>query len=319
MENSAEVQRPTEAKLHIEKNKPQKSKKRSSDSPYLFMLPYAALFTLLIILPVVVAVALSFTYYNTVQFPEFVAFKNFIDLFTGDSIFLQNAITNTILYSVIVGPIGYMLAFFLAWMLSQVPHKIRTIYTVIIYSPSVTGPIMMAVVWRILFSGDEKGYLNYWLMEWNIIKEPLQFLQSPDLLVIIMIFIGLWGSMGVGFLAMLAGLLNIDRTMYEAAYIDGIRNRWQEIFYITIPSMKPQMLFGAVMAIIGTFNAADIASTLSGGNPPPQYAGWLIVDHANDFGFIRYEMGYASAVTVVLLVIVILFNRISYKLFGEKD
>lgn len=292
--------------------------KRLADSPYLFILPYAAMFTLLIVLPVVVAMAMSFTYFNTVEFPSFVGFQNYIDLFTGDTVFLQYAVSNTLLYAVAVGPVGYMLAFFLAWMLSQVPHKIRTVYTVIIYSPSVTGGIMMAVVWKVLFSGDRKGYLNYWLMNMGIIEEPLQWLQSPNLLVPIMIFIALWGSMGVGFLAMLAGLLNIDKSMYEAAYIDGIRNRWQEIFYITIPSMKPQMLFGAVMAIIGTFNASGVASALSGGSPPPQYAGWLIVDHANDFGFVRYEMGYASAVTVVLLYIVVLFNKISYKLFGDK-
>jgi len=292
--------------------------KRLADSPYLFILPYAAMFTLLIVLPVVVAMAMSFTYFNTVEFPSFVGFQNYIDLFTGDTVFLQYAVSNTLLYAVAVGPVGYMLAFFLAWMLSQVPHKIRTVYTVIIYSPSVTGGIMMAVVWKVLFSGDRKGYLNYWLMNMGIIEEPLQWLQSPNLLVPIMIFIALWGSMGVGFLAMLAGLLNIDKSMYEAAYIDGIRNRWQEIFYITIPSMKPQMLFGAVMAIIGTFNASGVASALSGGSPPPQYAGWLIVDHANDFGFVRYEMGYASAVTVILLYIVVLFNKISYKLFGDK-
>ncbi|MCJ8010853.1 sugar ABC transporter permease [Paenibacillus sp. KQZ6P-2] len=290
-----------------------------ADSPYMFIFPYAALFSLLIVLPVAVAIGLSFTYFNTVQAPKFVGFQNYIDLFTGDTIFLQHAISNTLFYAVLVGPIGYMLAFFLAWMLSQVPHRIRTIYTVIIYSPSVTGSIMVTVVWKVLFSGDRTGYLNYWLMKMDIIQEPLQWLKSPELLVPIMIFIALWGSMGVGFLAMLAGLLNIDKTMYEAAYIDGIRNRWQEIFYITIPSMKPQMLFGAVMAIIGTFNASGVAATLSGGSPPPQYAGWMIVDHANDFGFTRFEMGYASAVTVVLLYIVILFNKISYKLFGEHE
>jgi multiple sugar transport system permease protein len=211
-----------------------------------------------------------------------------------------------------------MLAFFLAWMLSQVPRNIRTFYTVIIYSPSITGGIMMAVVWRVLFSGDQLGYLNYWLLRMDIIQEPLQWLKNPDLLMPIMILVGMWGSMGVGFLAMLAGLLNVDKTLYEAAYIDGIRNRWQEIFFITIPSMKPQMLFGAVMAIIGTFNASGTAAILSGGSPPPQYAGWMIVDHANDFGFVRYEMGYASAVTVVLLTIVVLFNKISYKLFGDN-
>jgi multiple sugar transport system permease protein len=134
-----------------------------------------------------------------------------------------------------------------------------------------------------------------------------------------MIIVALWSSMGLGFLAMLAGILNIDRTLYEAAAIDGMKNRWQEIFYITIPVIKPQMLFGAVMSIIGTFNAAGLAAALSGGATPPQYSGWLIVDHAIDFGFTRFEMGYASAITVILLLVVILFNRIAYKLFGERD
>ncbi|GKX28402.1 ABC transporter permease [Vallitalea longa] len=298
-----------------------KSKRKLSnikESPYIFILPYGVLFVILIVLPVLVAIGLSFTYFNTIEMPKFVGFKNYIDLLTGDSVFLQHGISNTLMYSLIVGPIGYLLAFLLAWMLSQVPHRIRTIYTVIIYSPSITGPIMMSVVWKVIFSGDQTGYLNYWLMKLQLINEPIQWLQSPEHLMPIMIFIGLWGSMGVGFLAMLAGLLNIDKTLYEAAYIDGIRNRWQEVFYITIPSMKPQMLFGAVMAIIGTFNASGMAATLSGGTPPPQYAGWMIVDHANDYGFIRYEMGYASAITVVLLIIVVIFNKISYKLFGDN-
>lgn len=288
------------------------------ESPYLFIAPYAVFFILLIVLPVLIAIGLSFTYFNTIEMPQFVGFKNYVDLLTGDFTFLQHSVSNTLLYSIIVGPVGYILAFFLAWMLSQVPHRIRTIYTVIIYSPSITGPIMMSVVWKVIFSGDQTGYLNYYLTQFGLITEPIQWLKSPEYIMPIMIFIGLWSSMGVGFLAMLAGLLNVDRTLYEAAYIDGIRNRWQEIFYITIPSMKPQMLFGAVMAIIGTFNTSGLAATLSGGSPPPQYAGWLIVDHANDFGFVRYEMGYASAITVVLLLIVIVFNKISYKLFGEE-
>lgn len=300
------------------KKKTKKIWEKVCDSPFLFVSPYALLFILLILLPVIVAMILSFTYFNTVEFPEFVGFRNYIDLIMGDTVFLQNALVNTILYGVIVGPMGYMLAFFLAWLISQVTHRMRTLYTVIIYSPSITGPIMMGTVWRVLFSGDETGYLNYWLLEWNIIREPIQFLQEPIILFSVMIFIGIWSSMGVGFLAMLGGLLNIDRTLYEAGSIDGVKNRWQEVFYITIPSMKPQMLFGAVMAIVSTFNTAGLAAELSGGSPPPQYSGWLIVDHAQDFGFVRYELGYASAVTVVLLIIVILFNKISYKLFNEN-
>jgi multiple sugar transport system permease protein len=289
-------------------------------SPYVFIAPYAFLFILIIALPVIAAIILSFTSFNTIQAPEFVFLQNYVDILTGDAVFLQKALSNTIIFSIIVGPIGYMLSFTLAWMLAQVPHKARTIYAVIIYSPSITGAVMMANVWRIVFSGDELGYLNNLLMNTlGVIDSPVQYLQDADILFTIMIIVSLWSSMGLGFLAMLAGVLNIDRSLYEAAAIDGMRNRWQEIFYITIPSMKPQMLFGAVMAIIGTFNSVGLASALAGGTAPPQYAGWLIVDHANDFGFVRFEMGYASAVTVILLLIVVLFNQISYRLFGERD
>jgi len=293
--------------------------KKSSQSPYWFVLPYASLFILIIVLPVIVAIILSFFSFDTIQPPTWIGLKNYVNIFTTDSVFLQNAVPNTISFSIIVGPIGYILSFFLAWMLAQVPHKARTIYAVIIYSPSITGAVMMAFVWRILFSGDETGYLNYILLNWFGVKDAIQFLQDADILFYIMILVTLWSSMGLGFLAMLAGVLNIDRSLYEAAAIDGMKNRWQEIFYITIPSIKPQMLFGAVMSIIGTFNAAGIASALSGGGTPPQYAGWLIVDHAADFGFTRFEMGYASAITVILLGIVLLFNKVAYKLFGERE
>jgi len=287
--------------------------------PMAFLLPYVTLFTLIILLPTIISAFLSITYFNTIQVPVYASFRNFINLFTTDTIFLQKAISNTFKYAIIVGTLGYIISFLLAWLLAQITPRIRTLYTLCIYSPSITGPIMMGVVWKVVFSGDQAGYINFALLEIGMIKEPIQFLQNPDLLFPIVIIIGLWSSAGLGFLAMLAGLLNIDRSLYEAAYIDGIKNRWQEIFYITIPSMKPQMLFGAVMAIVGAFNISGVAVALSGGPTPPQYAGWMIMDHASDFGFIRYEMGYASAVTIVLFTIVILFNRISYKLFGNTD
>jgi len=291
---------------------------KTLNHPIVFVLPYIILFSLIILIPTIISAVLSLTYFNTIQKPVFVDFKNYINLLTNDSIFLQKAIANTIKWGVIVGPLGYILSFALAWLLAQVTHKWRTIYTLCIYSPSITGPVMMSVVWRVLFSGDQAGYLNYILMSLGITNEPISFLTNPDFLFPIMLFIGLWSSAGIGFLAMIAGMLNVDRSLYEAAYIDGIKNRWQEIFYITIPSMKPQMLFGAVMAIVQSFNISGLASTLAGGTPP-LYTGWMIMDHANDYGFVRYEMGYASAISVVLLIIVIIFNRISYKLFGSRD
>jgi multiple sugar transport system permease protein len=177
----------------------------------------------------------------------------------------------------------------------------------------------MTVVWKVFFAGDESGYLNFILLELGLIVEPIAFLQSPEYLFAIMVIVALWGSMGVGFLAMLAGILNVSPELYEAAAIDGLKTRWQEIMYITIPAMRPQMLFGAVMAIVGTFSAGALGVQLSGSNPTPNYAGSLIVNHIEDYGFIRYDMGYAAALSLVLLLIIYFFSRLSWRLFGDKD
>lgn len=286
---------------------------------YLFLSPYLILFFVFIVLPVIIAMFLSFTGFNAVERPNFIGLKNYITLLTQDGTFMQSVLPNTIKFSLIVGPVGYFLSFILAWMLAQIPKKSRTVLSLIIYSPSMTAGIAMTVVWTILFSGDATGYLNSMLLNMGFIHEPIQWLQSPEHLMNIMILVSLWSSMGVGFLAMLAGVLNINSEMYEAGYIDGITNRFQEIIHITIPSMKPQMLFGAVMSVVGTFQAGAIGVQLSGANPTPQNSGQLIVNHIEDFGFIRYEMGYAAAISVVLLILIWLSSKFIWKILGEND
>jgi len=301
------------------KSMPLKHLRKESNTAQLFVLPYFIAFLIFITIPVVIGMFLSFTYFNLIQAPEFIGFSNYVYLFTSDDAFMQQVIPNTLQFVVIVGPVGYMLGFFLAWMLAQLPSKLRTVLALIIYSPSMTAGITMAVMWRIIFSGDESGYLNALLLNINLINQPIQWLQNPDYLLTIMIIVTLWSSMGIGFLAMLAGVLNINQDLYEAAYVDGMKNKWQEIFYITIPSMKPQMLFGAVMSLVATFNAGAIGAQLSGQNPTPQNAGQLIVTHLEDYGFIRYDMGYAAAIAVMLLLLVYMFSRVAFKLFGDHD
>ncbi len=285
---------------------------------YAFLAPYALLFIVFIVVPVGAAVLLSFTYFDTIQPPRFIGLSNYIMLITQDELFMKYVLPNTIEFAVLIGPGGYALAFLLAWVLAQLPRIPRAILALILYSPSMTSAVTMATVWQTLFSGDQSGYLNSFLLNLNVIQEPIQWLQSPQYLMPIMIMVTLWSSMGVGFLAMLAGMLEINPELYEAGSLDGIRSRWQEILYITIPSMKPQMLFGAVMAIVGAFQAGAIGVTLSGSNPTPQYAGQLIVNHIEDYGFLRYEMGYAAAVSVVLLLMVLFFSRIANRLFHEE-
>lgn len=274
----------------------------SNRSAYAFLAPYLVLFATFIIVPMVIAMALSFTNFNTIQFPSFVGFLNYVNLLTRDEIFMQYVLPKTVLYALIVGPGGYILSFILAWALAQLSKTPRTILALIFYSPSMTSGVAMTVLWKIIFSGDQTGYLNSWLMRLGIINEPIIWLLDVRYLLPIVIIVALWSSMGVGFLAMLAGILNADESLYEAAALDGVKNRFQEMWYITIPTMKPQMLFGAVMAIVGTFQNGLIGVQLSGANPTPNYAAQLIVNHIEDYGFIRYEMGYAAAVSVVLQI-----------------
>jgi len=288
-------------------------------SAYGFLSGYALMFIVFIVVPVLVAGLLSFTLFDTIQLPKFIGLKNYVTLLTQDDIFMKYVLPNTIEFAVIVGPGGYILSFMLAWMLAQLPKLPRTIMALILYSPSMTSGVAMSVVWLTIFSGDQNGYLNSLMLNYNLIQEPIQWLQSPQYLMPIMIIVTLWSSMGVGFLAMLAGILEINPEMYEAGSLDGISNRFQEIIYITIPSMRPQMLFGAVMAIVATFQAGAIGVTLSGANPTPQYAGQLIVNHIEDYGFLRYEMGYAAAVSVALLLMVLLFARVANNLFGSNE
>jgi len=281
------------------------------------LFPYVLLFAMFIIIPVVAAIALSFTYFNTIEAPEFIGLKNYIRLLTSDEVFMKKVLPNTITYSVIVGVGGYLLSFFLAWSLAQITKVPRTILAIIIYSPSMTGGVLISTIWSVIFNGDKSGYLNYLLLNMGIIDRPILWLQSDKDLLPIMMIVSLLCSMGIGFLAILAGILNINEELYEAAYIDGVKNRFQEIIYVTIPSAKPQMLFGAVMSIVNAFTSSGVGVALSGSNPTPNYAGQLIVTHIEDFGFIRYEMGYAAAVSVVLLIIIQLSSTGANKLFGS--
>jgi multiple sugar transport system permease protein len=288
-------------------------------SAYAFLSVYGLMFTVFIVVPVVVAVGLSFTSFDTIQPPTFNGLRNYIALLTQDDVFMRYVLPNTIQFAVLVGPGGYLLAFLLAWVLAQLPKGPRTVLALILYSPSMTSAVAMSAVWSTLFNGDQNGYLNSFLMSTGMVQEPVQWLQSPAFLMPVMVAVTLWSSMGVGFLAMLAGILEINPELYEAGSLDGIRNRFQEIIHITIPSMKPQMLFGAVIAIVATFQAGAIGVTLSGTNPTPQYAGQLIVTHIEDYGYLRYEMGYAAAVSVVLLLMVYLFSRLATRLFSSND
>ena len=272
---------------------------------YLFLAPYAILFFTFFILPIASSIYFSFTHYNILEAPRFIGLQNYINLILQDEVFLT-AVKNTLVIAVITGPVGYILSFLFAWFINELPRWVRTIAVVIFYAPSIAGNAFY--IFSIIFRGDVYGYLNSILMQFALIDQPKLWLTDPNYMLGVIIIVILWMSMGTGFLSFVAGLQGVDRSMYEAGYVDGVRNRWQELYYITLPSMKPMLLFGAVMSITSAFNVCDVPRALAG-YPSTDYAARTIVTHLFDYGFSRFEMGYASAIATVLFLLMILCNK----------
>ncbi|MBR1607830.1 MAG: sugar ABC transporter permease [Clostridia bacterium] len=272
---------------------------------YLFLLPYALLFLTFFILPIATSIYYSFTYYNILEPPRFIGFQNYINLILQDEVFLT-AVRNTFVIAVITGPIGYILSFLFAWFINELPRWLRTVAVVVFYAPSIASNAFF--IFSIIFQGDAYGYLNSFLLQFGLIDAPILWLLDPKYILPVIIVVSLWMSMGAGFLSFVAGLKGVDHALYEAGYVDGIRNRWQELYFITLPQMKPMLLFGAVMAITSAFNVCDVPRALAG-YPSTDYAARTIVTHLFDYGFSRFEMGYASAIATVLFLVMILCNK----------
>lgn len=291
---------------------------RANYMAYLFIAPFMICFVIFIVGPVASATLLSFTAYDSIQAPRFIGFDNFIKMLTQDVVLMKYVIPNTIVFAVVVGPIGYMLQFLLAWLIIQAPKYTKKAYIMAIYTPSIAGGVLISVVWAVFFSSDRLGYLNDFLLNTGIINTAIAWTQDKAYLLLIMILVTLWGSMGVGFLSLFAGMQNVDPQLYEAGKVDGIHSPLLEMFYITIPSMKPQMLFSAVMAIVNALKSGSIGVLLSGQNPTPNYAGQLIQSHIEDYGFARFELGYATALSFMLVLVSYILSRVCFRFLGSK-
>ena len=279
---------------------------------YFMLAPFMIFFLIFTVIPVVMSLPISFTDFDVISYPEFVGLSNFYTLFLSDKVFLQS-IKVTLIFACFTGPVSYVMCFLLAWLINELPQKLKTIFTLIFYIPSMAG---VYTVWKIIFSGDSYGYLNSVLMDIGIITQPVQWLTDSRYILGVTIAVQLWISLGAGFLALRAGFQNIDRSQYEAGAIEGIKNRWQELVYITIPSMGPQLLFAAVMQIVGSFTAGTVAQNIVG-FPSTDYKAHTIMTHAYDYGWVRFEMGYASAICMVLFVLMYIINRIINKILNK--
>ncbi len=280
---------------------------------YLFLLPYLLIFVVFTVLPVFISVGLSFTYFNVLETPKWTGVSNYIQLLLDDEIFLL-ALKNTLFLALITGPVGFFLSIGLAWLVNEFGPKLRSFLTLLFYAPVISGGAYM--IWQIIFSGDAYGYLNGILLNLGIIYSPIQWLTDSDYMMPAAIVITLWMSFGAGFLSFIAGFKNIDTRLYEAAAVDGIKNRYQELWYITLPEMKPQLMFGAVMSITSSFGMGDVITGVFG-YPSTNYALHTLVHHLQDYGNIRFEMGYACAIAVILFLLMVGANQLVQKVLRK--
>jgi len=289
---------------------------RSSTS-YVMIAPFAILFTVFTIIPVIIAVGFSFTSFDMVKLPVFVGLENYQRMLLDDEIFIT-ALKNTLIFAFMTGPVGYILSFVFAWCINEFRPWLRSLLTLIFYAPSLTGNVYF--VWTFIFSGDQYGFLNGMLMDLGILSEPINWLTDSQYNLWVCIIVVIWLSMGQGFLSFVAGLQNLNKAYFEAAAIDGIRNRWQELRHVTLPQMGPQLLFGAVMTISSAFAVGYQCSALTG-FPSTDYSTHTLLLHMQDFGTIRYEMGYASTVAVFLFAMMVLswmaVNKLLKKVAGD--
>ena len=280
---------------------------------YLMVAPYMLIFTCFTVIPVVLSIFISFTDFNMLELPNIVYFENYIRLFLDDDIFLIAA-KNTLIFAAVVGPVSYIMSFMVAWFINELPPKIRAIVTLIFYAPSISGQVYL--VWATLFSGDAYGWVNAWLLKLGIVTTPIAFFQDADYVMPLCIVVALWTSLGTAFLSFIAGLQGVDRALFEAGAVDGIKNRWQELWYIVLPSMKPQLMFGAIMAITSSFGFGAVVTALCG-FPSVDYAAHTIMHHLEDYGSMRFEIGYSSTIAVILFLVMIGANMLVKKIISK--
>ncbi len=286
---------------------------KRNKTAYFMLAPFLILFIVFTVLPVFLSMILSLTDFNMLEMPSWKGVTNFTRLFLEDEIFIL-ACQNTLIFACVTGPVSYLLSLLIAWFINELPPKIRAVVTLVFYAPSISGQVYL--IWKTLFSSDAYGWVNATLIDLGLMTKPILWFENADYVMGLCIVVALWTSLGTAFLAFIAGFQTVDRSMYEAAAVDGIKNRWQELWYITLPTMRPQMMFGAVLSITGAFGFGAVVDALCG-FPSVDYAAHTIMHHLNDYGGQRYEVGYASAIAVVLFVIMISCNIVVKKALSK--
>lgn len=312
MSKKSEAKRPTARKDMTIAAWTWKEMKRNKTG-YFMIAPFMLLFTIFTVFPVVLSIAFSFTTFNLLEWPDFIFMDNYIRLFLDDDIFIT-ALKNTLIFAVLTGPVSYILALFIAWFINELSPKLRSLVTLVFYAPSISGQVYL--IWKTLFSSDAYGIVNATMIDMGLIYEPILWFDNEKYTLPLCVAVALWTSLGTSFLVFIAGLQGINRSHYEAAAVDGIRNRWQELWFITLPEMGPQLMFGSVLQITKAFGFGAIVTDLCG-LPSVNYSAHTIMNHLQDYGGQRFEVGYSSTIAVILFIMMVGSNILVKKMLSK--
>ena len=282
-------------------------KKKFSITPYLFLVPALAVTAVFIIYPIICVVYYSFTDYDIMTPPVWIGLKNYIEL-AQDPTFLL-ALRNSFIYLIATPTLivfGIIVAILVNRKLPGI-HIFRALY----YIPAISGSIAIGITWRMVF--DTNGIINGLLMWMGILKEPFQWLAEPSLTLPLLIMLTIWEGVGYYMMVFLAGLQNIPEELYDAALIDGC-NELQKHWHVSVPGLRPQITFVAVISSLAALKVFDEVYTLTSRTGGVLDSGITIVFYLWRKAFQLSHAGYASAIAIVLLAITLIFSLMNVRM-----
>lgn len=283
---------------------------------YLFIAPGVILFLVFIVGPLIASFYWSFTDYNGMHAPRWVGLENYRNIFFHDPRFWKS-VGNTVFYTVGVIPLGVVLSLLLAIAVDQ--HiRFKNFFRIIYFIPSVTSVIALSVIWKWLFAGEKYGLINHFLIMMGL--KPIDWLMSPVWTLPAIMIMSVWAAIGYNMIIFLAGLQTIPTTVYEAADIDGA-NIWDKFRYITLPLLKPTMVFVVLIGFIVSFQVFERIYIMTGtefGIGGVLDGALTVVAYLYDMGFRKFQMGYASALGYIIFAVILVITIINIKFVKAK-
>ena len=285
---------------------------RRSITPYTFLVPALALLGIFVVYPIVAVIYYSFTDYDIVRPPVWIGLENYQKLLGDETFWL--ALTHSLVY-LLVTPILIFLSIVLAIVVNRRLRGIH-IFRALYFVPAVSGSIAIGLAWRWLF--ERNGFINSTLISWGVIHTPVQWLTTPSLVLPIAMLLTIWAGVGYYSVIFLAGLQNISEDLYDAARIDGC-NDFQKHLYVSLPGLRPQIVFVGVISSLAALKVFDEIYVLTNASGGILDSGVTMVFYLWRQAFQQDHAGYASAIAIALLAITLVFSIFNVRILERRQ